>query len=828
MPSIVTQMIIFHENLGNDDDNATLNEKMERILYYYSSPDFEYDHCDNNNMTNNVSNSNNNNSSSSSSTNNITSNGNGTRLNNFNNFFNLKMLRGSDIDAKNKNDIYNNGIKITKTRTPSLSHDNKKGTYSTNNSINLKSPLTKLIIKEESKNFKNNEMRENCEMSGNVTENEEEIEKEKEKKEKEEKNITTEINSTEIENTEIDNTEIGNTEMKRQLQQLHMIQSLIIFSSRFCREKINYILCEKCFWCLNKCEANVWIAVSVPLSVEKNQKIVRNDIEILIKEMYGVFVTVHGTFEYVLTSKYGSSILSSSPPSSSSSSSSSYQCNESNSEYICDDKSTNSKNDDIINDKIENHNKSNNDGNDNRNINNQPNNLFGWKLIKFVKMTRRKIKNLLNTKNTLLTDLESKKKINEKLGEREYSMIDEVSVSDNEIEYYKNEKEAENEYRDGNEKGSEEENKIECNMEINSKISNDINNKINYDVNERINNEIDHRTDNEIDVDSNVGINDENSNTDNNTRIVNINNNHNDDVGNNNINVDVVHGNDTNSYEEENKLKNEIIIIINKLKLLNIEIKNEKKKLKKILNRSHNKKISEKIINTETVIYSGDVYQNIFTNNETKGNTINTDLEEFPYFYTPTLLRNYLFQFFSWYDFDNYQFLDHENNENQEINGNYEISEKVENLVSSGKNNHDTVCEKEEKIENIEKTVKAEKTEKTEIDMSGEESKFDFHNNFVSNKIDQNNNNDNDKNNNNDNNNNNNSNNGSNKHRIRRIYTINIDNKINEKESKEKDSNNDIDKNKMKDNFYGENEGARSMINKIKTIAVNRINNYFK
>ena len=178
MPSIVTQMIIFHENLGNDDDDATINEKMERILYYYSSPDFDYDHCDNNNMTNNVINSNNsnnsnnnNNSSSSSSTNNITSNSNGTRLNNFNNFFNLKMLRGSDIDAKNKNDIYNNGIKITKTRTPSLSNENKKGTYSTNNSINLKSTLTKLIIKEESKKIKNNVVSENCEVSGNVTEN---------------------------------------------------------------------------------------------------------------------------------------------------------------------------------------------------------------------------------------------------------------------------------------------------------------------------------------------------------------------------------------------------------------------------------------------------------------------------------------------------------------------------------------------------------------------------------------------------------------------------------------------------------------------------------
>ena len=201
MPSLIAKMLIFHRNLGCNDDDATIDERSERILYHYSSPDCQHsvDNCYNERSGEHAH----------------------------------GECNKSYIDKKGGSNVNLSGSTHTKN--------------STDTHPSIGSPLLTDIAKEDG------------------------------------------------------------AENEKQLQLLHMLESLIEFSSKFCRDKVDFILCQKYFWSLSEFEMNIWIAVAVPLSEEKN-KYSRNDIQMLMRDMYSVFVTTHGTFDSILSSYLFSSL----------------------------------------------------------------------------------------------------------------------------------------------------------------------------------------------------------------------------------------------------------------------------------------------------------------------------------------------------------------------------------------------------------------------------------------------------------------------------------------------------------------------------------------
>ena len=151
MPSLIAKMLIFHRNLGCNDDDATIDERSERILYYYSSSDCQHcvDNCDNKKSE--------------------------------------EHARGecnrSYVDTKGSTKCILSGTICTKSST-----DNHSSARSL--------PLTEIAIEGEAEN-------------------------------------------------------------KIQLQLLHMLESLIEFTGKSCRDTVDFILCQKNVWSLREFETNM-------------------------------------------------------------------------------------------------------------------------------------------------------------------------------------------------------------------------------------------------------------------------------------------------------------------------------------------------------------------------------------------------------------------------------------------------------------------------------------------------------------------------------------------------------------------------------------------
>ena len=90
---------------------------------------------------------------------------------------------------------------------------------------------------------------------------------------------------------------------EKELSLLHMLESLLHFSKKFCRNKVEIILTEKFFWCFYECEENVIMCAAVKM-VEKNgikkSEMNRHEIMTMLKKFYQIFVFQHGTFNSIL------------------------------------------------------------------------------------------------------------------------------------------------------------------------------------------------------------------------------------------------------------------------------------------------------------------------------------------------------------------------------------------------------------------------------------------------------------------------------------------------------------------------------------------------
>ena len=90
---------------------------------------------------------------------------------------------------------------------------------------------------------------------------------------------------------------------EEELAVLHMLESLIEFSAKFCCEKIDSVLSRKEFWTIHECEKNIFICASVSLfdiNGHKERKISRRKISLYMKEIYKDFVIENGRMSSIL------------------------------------------------------------------------------------------------------------------------------------------------------------------------------------------------------------------------------------------------------------------------------------------------------------------------------------------------------------------------------------------------------------------------------------------------------------------------------------------------------------------------------------------------
>ena len=627
MPSLVAKMLIFHRNLGCNDDDATIEERSERILYYYSSSDCQHcvDNCDN------------------------------------------KKCEEHDQGECNRSHTDREG-------------GNKGGlsgsTYTKNSADNHSSagflPLTEIAKVDEAEN-------------------------------------------------------------RIQLQLLHMLESLIEFSAKFCRDKVDSILCQKNVWSLSEFETNLWIAVAVPLSEDKN-KYSRNDIQILMRDMYSVFVTTHGTFDSILSSYLFSSL---STPSVSprnynisvcidNPSDDGYDDTDSNdnrtSNYKCNSNTSSNDINDAI--KVLKDEKNKDDLFSNRtklhrnNFNKIDDRRSGWELINDVKVLRKKIKKLRLEKETLNFDLEGLKKRKECENCENKIPVEVLRISITKINSDSDSISSDKSLNTRNIKiadyngncvtnnnnivivGDKENtvvedvhqldllyDKIVVNNDCNDFMHDVINHKELNDVDDNAKNEEMLATDNtSVNKDFfnfNSGDNDNNNKNNDNDKNSNNNRSNNNE---NNKNENLIDGISQSNEIDDPILKNinyvtnfdkkdnidrlsKINSLEDKLYLLCEEIEFEEKRLQTFLcfkntNKSYHNNYSKIIdINDKTVI-NDYCYSKI--KNEGKINIPELHLNTKPFHvYTPFVLQNFLLHFFSWYDFDNFQFLDSSDNNDE-------------------------------------------------------------------------------------------------------------------------------------------------------------------
>ena len=90
---------------------------------------------------------------------------------------------------------------------------------------------------------------------------------------------------------------------EEELAVLHMLESLIEFSAKFCCEKVDSVLTRKEFWTIHECEKNIFICASVSLfdiNDHKERKISRRKISLYMKEIYKDFVIENGRMSFIL------------------------------------------------------------------------------------------------------------------------------------------------------------------------------------------------------------------------------------------------------------------------------------------------------------------------------------------------------------------------------------------------------------------------------------------------------------------------------------------------------------------------------------------------
>ena len=229
IPSSIDKLLIFHRLLGSDDENATFEERAERLLFYSSKS-----------------------SSSTSESMDIPKNsrerGEGGRTSAD------AVVRSPTMCSKD-----NGRIECSKSES-STEDDEEKEVYDAE--YNHRKETTEKYIKRVLKEAG----------LSNVINVRNEVKKECSYGEKE-------------------------------LSLLHMLESLLHFSKKFCRHKVEIILTEKLLWCFYECEENVTMCAAVKM-VEKNgrkkSEINRDEIILMLKKFYCVFVAQHGTFESIL------------------------------------------------------------------------------------------------------------------------------------------------------------------------------------------------------------------------------------------------------------------------------------------------------------------------------------------------------------------------------------------------------------------------------------------------------------------------------------------------------------------------------------------------
>ena len=97
-----------------------------------------------------------------------------------------------------------------------------------------------------------------------------------------------------------------NASDEKELAVLHMLESLVEFSAKFCFEKVDNVLTGKEFWTFYECEKNIFICASVSLfngDGKTENKISRKKIRLYMKEIYDDFVFENGRMDSILCGK---------------------------------------------------------------------------------------------------------------------------------------------------------------------------------------------------------------------------------------------------------------------------------------------------------------------------------------------------------------------------------------------------------------------------------------------------------------------------------------------------------------------------------------------
>ena len=191
-----------------------------------------------------------------------------------------------------------------------------------------------------------------------------------------------------------------NASGEKELAVLHMLESLIEFSAKFCYEKVDNVLTEKEFWTFYECEKNIFICASVSLfddDGKRENKISRKKIRLYLKELYEDFVFENGRMDSILCGYKSNSILTLNTNNMNNNNQIKIKVQNDNDEY---ETITTSKND--------------SDNNSNDNDDNfsdvKCTQMVGWEVINFVKKLRKVLKKLLLKEDSLLWDVNNKNK----------------------------------------------------------------------------------------------------------------------------------------------------------------------------------------------------------------------------------------------------------------------------------------------------------------------------------------------------------------------------------------------------------------------------------
>jgi hypothetical protein len=118
-------------------------------------------------------------------------------------------------------------------------------------------------------------------------------------------------NGTEnIAHSEIADTVLSDsTEGEEMLSILHMLESLLEFSNKFCRKIVEFVLTEEVIWVFFECEENVFFCASVALNKNDKEGNEKNDCQTskekvnqCLHDLYRAFVSQYGTIDSILSS----------------------------------------------------------------------------------------------------------------------------------------------------------------------------------------------------------------------------------------------------------------------------------------------------------------------------------------------------------------------------------------------------------------------------------------------------------------------------------------------------------------------------------------------